>query len=71
MYYRDYPYGYHRDYRYPVDYYRYPYYDRYPIYDRYPSIYGSQISSINQSIYNSGYMAGVSQTAINNNFRYL
>lgn len=64
-----YPYGYRRDY-YPMNYYRYPYYDRYPGYNYYNSNFGSQISTINQSVYNAGYMDGVSQTAINNIYRY-
>lgn len=54
----------------------YPYYMRmypYRTYPYYPYHYpyiGSQSSTINQQIYNAGYMAGVSQVAYSNNYRF-
>ncbi len=55
-----YPYPYH--YFYP---YRYPY--AYP-YSR--AFIGSQVSSINQQLFNAGIMAGVTQSAISNNIMF-
>jgi hypothetical protein len=58
MYNQPYPYGRH-SYLYP---YPYPY--------SYNSIIDSQISNINQTLYNAGYMAGVNQIAYSNNVRF-
>jgi hypothetical protein len=55
---------------YSPPYIRYPlYYPSYPIYSPY-RIAENQISTINQSLYNAGYMAGVTQAAYSNNIIY-
>lgn len=68
-----------------MDRYYYPYYGRLNFYDymnpyryryeyphyRYPDTYiRNQLSNISQQIYNAGYMAGVTQSAISNNIIY-
>jgi hypothetical protein len=57
-----YPYGYDRRYYGYPHHYGYPSFG-YPYYHSYPSaIIGSQISNVNQSLYNLGVATGVSQT---------
>lgn len=58
------PYLYDRPYR-PLYHDFYPYRDYYR--ERY---YDSQIANVNQSIYNLGYMTGVTQSSIVNQVRY-
>ena len=65
---------------YPTPYYSfYPRYTYYRPYHYYPAYYGvsyqqnllnSQISTVNQNMYNAGFMAGVTQSAVSNNIMY-